>query len=180
MIMKFNKKKFNLVFHASSIALSLVIVSFISSEATGVINTVDSLVFPNSFIKKEFNTTEPWIEYSYLLRNNHFNVLETVAVEVEIDCAYVALNNSLQRRQIFVKREVYHHIPPNSVLHYSNNHTKELFFMGALNAVWSDINASMPISYLITFHVDGVYIGRLAKFSLIFRDLNLSRYEYPF
>jgi hypothetical protein len=137
-------------------------------------------VFPNSFIKKEFNASEPWVEYSYLIRNDHFTVLETVSIGVEIDCAYFNHDNSLQRSGIFSKYEIFHQIQPDSVLHHSENYTMENFNISALQQIWSDINASKPYSYFITVHLNGNYFGNLARFALIFRDLNLTRYEYPF
>ena len=174
------KNSINLVFYLITLILSLVITSFISAEALGVINTVDTFVFPNSFIKKDFNSTRPWIEYSYLIKNNHYVILSRVSITVEIDVSYQTQNESLLRQSIFKSSETFHDIQPGSVLHKSNNYSSSYFLLDNLNDLWLNINTTKPYSSLITVHLTGNYVGNFAKFSLIFRDLNLSLYEYPF
>ena len=116
------------------------ITSFISAEALGVINTVDTFVFPNSFIKKDFNTTKPWIEYSYLIKNSHYVILSTVSITVEIDVSYQTQNESLLRQSIFTSSETFHDIQPGSVLHKSNNYSSSYFLLDNLNDLLLNIS----------------------------------------
>jgi hypothetical protein len=178
-LLKFNRK-ISVFFYLITLITSLSITLFISAEATGLISTIDSFVFPNSFIKKDFNTTEPWIEYSFLIRNNHHNVIDTVSFRAEIDFEYVTRNNSTKREPIFENNKVFHSILPDAVLHDSTNYTKEHFLMDNLNEIWGDIIASEPYTFFITIHIKGIFFGNLVKFAMTFRDINLTRYEFPY
>ena len=99
---KLVQKYTNWIFFFVLIIYSIIIPIGLSSVYAGIDQTVNSVRFPNSFIEKEFNSTDPWIEFSYLVKNfNRFDL--DFELTTSIYAQYYP-EHSLNMKEILVRR----------------------------------------------------------------------------
>ena len=79
--------KLGTIFTVFSIIASIIIPITISTTYVGVDQTINSLAFPNGFIKRDFNNSEPWIRYSFFIKNYNQATLD-LELHLEIHAQY--------------------------------------------------------------------------------------------
>jgi len=87
MISKNTSIKLGTILTIVSIIASIVTPITISTMYIGVDQTINSLAFPNGFIKRDFNTSEPWVRYSFFIKNYNQATLN-LRFDLEIQAQY--------------------------------------------------------------------------------------------
>jgi len=137
------------------------------------------VAFPNSFIRKDFNCTEPWIEYSFFIKNKHFFVLERFHVTAVIRVSfYQDGTDDLVQEKIFEQRLLYKVLPKQS-LAVEINATSENFDKDKLILFWNIANLTKEYTFLIDIDFEGLYIYGLIRFSFRYYDVDIEEYEFP-
>jgi hypothetical protein len=175
--LKFRKHN-NLIFISTLVSYSIAIPLLLPLIYIGIDQTVSSVRFPNSFIEKEFNSTDPWIELSFLIKNyNRFNL--DLELTTSIYVQYYP-ENSLN----MIKSNFFQSIWSINGISYDEtcpkvlNFSKSYFDLPTLTAFHTSVNVSMPYTFLIDARFYGSYFASLMSFTIEFTALNISEYEF--
>jgi len=169
--------KLGTIFTIFSVIASIVIPITISTTYIGVDQTINSLAFPNGFIKRDFNTSEPWVQYSFFIKNYNQATLN-LELNLEIHAQYYPTGTEqLIQTKIFDIKSTYPQITPAESLSIINNATQTYFDFQALQDFWNDVNSSKPYQFLMNVKFKGTYLFSLITFEVRISSLNITDYE---
>ena len=171
-------KRLNLVLLLALVTYSSIIPFLIPSMYIGIDETVNSIRFPNSFIEKEFNSTDPWIEFSFLVKNlNRFNL--DFELTTSIYAQYFPENSlNMKESTIFHSSSTFQGISYDETCPKVLNFSSSYFDLPMLTAFYTSVNVSMPYTFFINAQFHGSYLANLMSFTIGFTALNISEYEF--
>lgn len=172
-------KKFIWVFLVIQIVFGFLLSMLFGSAITGVVDTVATIRFPFSIIKKDYNASNPWIEYSFFVRNENVFDLISFQASISIDILYFNESDDSQiRRRIYEKTSMYYNTPSGASLFYLINGTSENFYLIELENFWSFADLNKSVSSLFHASFKGIYLSGLVSFNLKVFNLNMSKFEF--
>ena len=166
------------IFFFVLVTYSIFIPIGLSSVYVGLDQTVNSLRFPNSFIEKEFNSTDPWIELSFLVKNfNRFDL--DFELTTSIYAQYFPENSpNIREITIFHSSSTFQGISYDETCPKVLNFSSSYFDLPMLTAFYTSVNISMPYTFFINAQFQGSYLANLMSFTMSFTALNISEYEF--
>jgi hypothetical protein len=155
-----------------------VIPLLLPSVYIGIDQTVSSVRFPNSFIEKEFNSTDPWIEVSFLVKNyNQFDL--DLELTTSIYAQYYPEHSlNMKESTIFHSISTFQGISYDETCPKVLNFSSSYFDLPTLIDFLTSVNLSMPYTFFINAQFYGSYIASLMSFTIRFTALNISEYEF--
>lgn len=160
------------------IIFGLIFIGALGSVVNGSLRTVATIKFPFSLIKKNYELSNPWVEYSFFVRNENFFELSSFQVDISIDILYVNESSGLQERgRIYDKTNIYYNIAPTESLFYLINGTAENFNLRELQNFWSFADFNSTYVSMIHAIFQGGYLGGLLSFYLGVFNQNISKFE---
>jgi hypothetical protein len=161
-----------------SILTSIIMPISLTTAYIGIDQTIISFAFPNSFIKKNFNSSQPWIEYSFFIKNYNRGELD-LELKITIEAKYYReLINQIFQQKIFNLNGAYRKISYGQSLSKLVNASYTHFDLLNLQYFWDNGNFSKPFSFLMSEELEGNYHLSFISFEIIFYDLNVSDYEF--
>jgi hypothetical protein len=172
-------KKIIWVFLVIQIVFGFLLSILFGSAVTGMVNTVATIRFPFSIIRKEYNASNPWIEYSFFVKNENVFDLISFQASISIDILYFNKSDDSQiRRRIYEKTSMYYNTPSGEILFYLINGTSENFYLKELDNFWSFADMNKSVSSLFHAFFKGTYLSGLISFNLKVSNLNMSKFEF--
>jgi len=168
----------NLIFIVVLFSYSIILTLLLPSIYVGIDKTVSSVHFPSSFIEKEFNSTDPWIEVSFLIKNyNRFDL--DFELTTSIYAQYFPENSlNMKESTIFHSSSTFHGISYDETCPKVLNFSSSYFDLPMLTAFYTSVNVSMPYTFFIDAQFQGSYLANLMSFTIGFTALNISEYEF--
>jgi hypothetical protein len=168
----------NLILIVTLVSYSIIIPLLLPSIYIGISQTVSSTRFPNSFIEKDFNSTDPWIEVSFLVKNYNrldLNLELTISIYVQY---YSEDSHNMEEITFFQSLSVFPSIAYDRTYPKVINFTSSYFSLPILTTFHTSVNLSRPCTFLMNAHFFGYYLGDLMSFRINFTALNISEYEF--
>ncbi len=160
------------------ILVGIIIPFSLFSVYFGVEDTIGTIQFPNAFIEKDFNSSKPWVKYSFFIKNfNRYDL--DLRVHTSIDVIYYnssELNTSEQ--EIFSNYTRYFPILYKESFSVALNASHNNFNLERLYDFWNNVNESRGYSFVISVNFDGRYLNELISFQVELTKLNISDYEF--
>ena len=175
------QKKIIWILQIIPIIFGLVLSVPLQSSFLHLSNTVETIIFPSYYIEKDLNsTTDPWITYSFIIKNYHYYKIQALNVNASIYVSYYENDTGIQNKlNIIQKAQFYYRIPPRDYFGKSINATVSDFNLNNYNYFWSNFNISKGYNYTINIAFKGVYLGGLFSFNAIILNLDLKDFEAP-
>jgi hypothetical protein len=172
------QKNFGLISAVILASFSLVFPFLLPSMYIGIDQTVSSVRFPNSFIEKEFNSTDPWIEVSFLVKNfNRFDLDFELTTSIYAQY-YPEHSLNMKESTIFRSTSTFQGISYDETCPKVLNFSSSYFDLPTLAAFHTSANLSMPYTFFIDAQLHGSYLANLMSFTIRFTALNISEYEF--
>jgi len=173
-----NNKRFNWLFSLLVLVSGLLIPFLLPSMYIGIDRTISSIRFPNGFIVKNFNSSDPWIETSFFVKNfNNFDLNIELIISIYAQY-YSKYSYSINESIIFPShKSIFPHVKNDESYSRTLNYTSIYFNLSLLMNFYDIANFSMPYTFFMNVQFYGYYLANLMSFTVNFGAINISEYE---
>jgi len=145
-----------------------------------ILNTNSTIVFPNGYCKTYFGDDQPYINFSFGMKNTGFIDINNLNLGVKLHVRYFNITQEKYvRKNFFHKIQFFGKFKSLETVNYSFNGESKHFDHAFLSLFWAHLGSLVDITFFISLEFKYNHFFNTLPVRISFADINVLLFKCP-